>query len=159
MLRLIVTAVLIAFTGINTWFFTHKATLPDLQKISIQTQQTELNVYVELATTPQEKSLGLMHRTLLKEGRGMLFIYEKPQRVSFWMKNMLISIDMIFIGEDFIIKHISYGATPCLAGTQCAYYRPPVPVQYILEVPSGYAQKHQIKVGDTLTLNPENLND
>lgn len=155
MVKLIVTAVLIAFTGINTWFFTHKAELLDLQKIVIQTEQAELNVYVELAQTPQEKSLGLMHRDSLKEGRGMLFIYENPQIVSFWMKNMLISIDMIFIGEDFTIKHISHGATPCLPETQCAYYRPPVPVKYILEVPNGYAERHQIIVGDKLTLNLE----
>jgi len=151
MLRLIATTVVIIFTGINTWFFTHKEEFLDLKPITVETAEADLKIYVELAITPSEKSMGLMNREGLKEGRGMLFVYSKPQLVSFWMKNMLMSIDMIFIGDDLNIKHISHNATPCTR-TPCTFYRPPGPVQYILEVPNGYSEKHQIKVGDHLLM-------
>jgi uncharacterized membrane protein (UPF0127 family) len=67
---------------------------------------------VELADTPEERAQGLMHRESLPQGAGMLFIYDAPQRVSFWMRNTLIPLDMIFIGPDGVVRRVHDNAQP-----------------------------------------------
>lgn len=67
---------------------------------------------VEIADTPETRARGLMFRTALPERGGMLFIYERPQPVSFWMRNTLIPLDLIFIDETGTVRHVHSKARP-----------------------------------------------
>ena len=67
---------------------------------------------VELADTPETRAQGLMNRPRMARGAGMLFIYEYPQRVAFWMKNTLIPLDMIFVGPDGVVRGVHANAVP-----------------------------------------------
>jgi uncharacterized membrane protein (UPF0127 family) len=67
---------------------------------------------VELANTPQTRSQGLMFRESMPRSSGMLFIYDSPQRATFWMRNTLISLDMIFTDETGLVRHVHHEAIP-----------------------------------------------
>jgi uncharacterized membrane protein (UPF0127 family) len=101
---------------------------------------------VELADDPQERALGLMHRTELGSTAGMLFIYPRPQALSFWMRNTLIELDMIFIDPQGVIRNIHHRAQP-LDET-------PVPggqgLTHVLEIRGGMAERLGLAPGDIL---------
>lgn len=67
---------------------------------------------VETADTPQERSRGLMHRETLPRNVGMLFVYDAPQPVAFWMKNTLIPLDMIFADATGTVRNVHHMARP-----------------------------------------------
>lgn len=67
---------------------------------------------VEIADDVDERAQGLMFRKDLPASAGMLFIYERPQSVSFWMKNTLIPLDMVFIGPDGRVNGVHANAVP-----------------------------------------------
>ena len=67
---------------------------------------------VEIADEPQERAIGLMNRESLPQSAGMLFIYEKPQALSFWMRNTLIELDMLFIDPRGVVQYIHNRAQP-----------------------------------------------
>ena len=67
---------------------------------------------VEVARTPEEQAKGLMFRTSLPENGGMLFPFEKPRFGSFWMKNTLIPLDMVFIRADGSVDRIAENTIP-----------------------------------------------
>lgn len=109
-------------------------------------------LHVEIADEKVEQKLGLMGRDRLVDDHGMLFVYPSVNVPVFWMKNMLIPLDMIFIGPDKKINHIIQNIPPCTEENDenCPTYHSPESTQYILEVKAGYAQAHQIKVGDNV---------
>jgi len=98
---------------------------------------------VEVADSPAERSQGLMHRESLPRQAGMLFVYEEPQPVSFWMKNTLIPLDMLFIGADGVVRRVHENATP-LDET-------PIPggreIFAVLEINGGLADVYGIEAG------------
>ena len=67
---------------------------------------------VEMARTPQEQARGLMFRTEMGPNEGMLFPYDPPRVLSFWMKNTVLSLDLIFIGPDHRIINVAANAVP-----------------------------------------------
>ncbi len=67
---------------------------------------------VEVARTPEQQARGLMHRQTLAADRGMLFPYDPPRPASFWMKNTLIPLDIIFIRQDGSIANIAENTVP-----------------------------------------------
>ena len=83
---------------------------PDRVILGGADRQVELSV--EIADDPAERAQGLMFRRDMPAGRGMLFIYEFPQPVSFWMRNTLIPLDMIFMDAQGSIRHIRHAAVP-----------------------------------------------
>ncbi len=99
---------------------------------------------IELATTPEQRARGLMFREELAADAGMLFIFEAARPVSFWMKNTLVSLDMLFIAPDGRIVAIAPRTTPLS--------EEPVPsgvaVLGVLEVVAGTAQRLGLAVGD-----------
>jgi len=100
---------------------------------------------IELASNDLERSKGLMFRETL-DG-GMLFIYENEGRRDFWMKNTLISLDMIWISKDKKIIYIEENVQPCKT-SDCESYGPSEKAMYILELNGGEVNKKNIKVGD-----------
>lgn len=101
---------------------------------------------IELADTPQERSRGLMHRESLPRGAGMLFVYERPQRAEFWMKNTLIPLDMIFADRTGRVTRVHHMAQP---GDLT-----PIPggdaVFAVLEINGGLARRFGIAPGTVL---------
>ena len=101
---------------------------------------------VEVARTPEEQANGLMHRQSLAPDRGMLFPYQTPQPASFWMKNTLIPLDLIFADASGRIVQIAERAVPL----STALISSAGPVRAVLEVNGGTADRLGISVGDRL---------
>jgi uncharacterized protein len=103
-------------------------------------------VRIEIADTAQARELGLMYRQHLADDAGMLFVFGQPQHLTFWMKNTVIPLDMIFAGADGTVVGIIANAEP-FSERQLSV---PGVSQYVLEVNGGFAQRHGIKPGDKL---------
>ncbi|MFK7835117.1 MAG: DUF192 domain-containing protein [Sulfitobacter sp.] len=67
---------------------------------------------VELADEPEEQAQGLMHRPEMAQDAGMYFVNDRPRRTSFWMRNTLIPLDMLFINGAGVVTHIHHNAIP-----------------------------------------------
>ena len=103
-------------------------------------------VFLEVADSPEKKAQGLMNRPSLGPHRGMVFIFRPATQVTFWMKDTLISLDMIFINKGKIVKIVK-GAIP---NQTDILYPSDFPVTEVIEVNSGFTDTHMIKVGDRL---------
>jgi uncharacterized protein len=115
-----------------------------IQPLEIVTK-TGVHVFsVEMATTEEEKTTGLMYRKELAEGKGMLFDFSPDQEVSMWMKNTYIPLDMIFIRADGRILRIAENTEPL--STKIIPSRGLA--KAVLEVIGGTAQKYGIQPGD-----------
>ena len=104
---------------------------------------------VEVARTPIERTRGLMFRTNLSEDRGMLFIFDRPDKNLFWMKTTLIPLDILWMDSKKRIIHIESQVPPCKLDP-CPVYGPTADSLYVLEANAGFAQKRGIKIGMTL---------
>ncbi len=110
-----------------------------------------VTVYAEAADTFAEREMGLMNRTYLNEDAGMLFIFPTPQQQSFWMKNMRIPLDIVFITADNHVLEIYASVPPC-TGDPCTLYTSSAPIQYALEVNSGFCARNGIVSGDPVVI-------
>ena len=99
---------------------------------------------VELALNDVERSRGLMFRDKLGPYEGMLFDFHQEAPVSFWMKNTLIPLDMVFIAADGTVKHVHANAVPLSTDAVPSRY----PVRAVLEINGGSAALLGIKPGD-----------
>jgi len=123
-----------------------------LHRIEIMTASADHTYYVEYADTEEERSRGLMWRDTLQDDEGMLFLYNQETTPSFWMKNTLIPLDMLFIGSDLIVKHIVANTEPCKAtAKKCDFYKADEPIQYVLEINGGQTENRGIKEGDSVS--------
>jgi uncharacterized membrane protein (UPF0127 family) len=100
-------------------------------------------VKVEIARTEAERARGLMHRRTLEPETGMLFLFDETADHPFWMKNTLIPLDMIFIGEDGRIVGVVARAVPGDLSPRSGG-----PSRYVLEVNGGWAETHGVAPGD-----------
>ncbi|MBB2169064.1 DUF192 domain-containing protein [Gluconacetobacter aggeris] len=99
---------------------------------------------VELATTPDQQRIGEMFRTAVPADRGMLFVWPYPQQSDMWMENTLVSLDIVFIGEDGRISAIAENAVP----QSLARISSHGPVRATLELQGGLTERLGIVVGD-----------
>ena len=104
-------------------------------------------VEVEIADNFEERSVGLMYREDLEDDRGMFFIFEESAYKAFWMKNTLITLDLIFISENFKVVDVKENFEPCDKNV-CESYKPKEKAKYVLEVNAGFVKGHNIRVGD-----------
>ena len=110
-----------------------------------EVRQPPLTIQIEIADEPAERERGLMNRTAMDADAGMLFIFEVPQVLNFWMKNTLIPLDILYFDADQKLVAIRT-MEPCTADP-CAVYSSDVPVKYALEVNKGYAEEHGVGIG------------
>ena len=120
-------------------------------QILIENGERTIKMNVEIADDNGKRMQGLMYRKELGENSGMLFVFDNEDYYSFWMKNTLIPLDIIFISKDMEIVDIK-NAQPCNEDP-CALYKPSKPAKYVLEVNNGFAAKNGIKSGNKVTLN------
>ncbi|MBI1866362.1 MAG: DUF192 domain-containing protein [Candidatus Staskawiczbacteria bacterium] len=106
---------------------------------------------VKLAQNSAERTKGLMFQKTLEQNKGMLFLFDKEARYSFWMKNTLIPLDIIWIDKDNKVVFISENNQPCKLYI-CASINPTADAKYVLEVNSGIIQKIGLKLSDELSL-------
>lgn len=107
---------------------------------------------VEIADRPELWSRGLMFRRRLAPDAGMFFIFFRSDVQTFWMKNTLLPLDMIFAGSRGRINTIWENVPPCLPPHRCPTYESSSPSLYVLEVNGGTARKKGIRIGDLLDL-------
>jgi len=120
---------------------------PELRKerIIIATARGKNHSFlVEMAIDPVEQSIGLMFRPRVPADGGMLFDWGRPRVSQMWMRNTIISLDMIFIGEDGRIRTIVERTIP----QSLAVIDSKVPVRATLELAAGTCQRLDITVGD-----------
>lgn len=127
------------------------ASAPDdmtFQKGQIQLQSPDgklITLQVELANTYAQQERGLMNRTELPEGTGMLFSFDAEQPLNFWMKNTLIPLDIVYLDADGAFVS-STTMVPCVEDP-CATYPSAGPAMRALELPVGYIKKMEIGEG------------
>ncbi len=110
----------------------------------------EANFRVELANNNVTRARGLSGRDSLGENEGMLFIFDRPDKQSFWMKGMKFSLDIIWISNGQVAE-ISENLPPAIF-PDLKIYSPAQPVNMVLEINSGAARRRGIKVGDRVEL-------
>jgi uncharacterized protein len=101
---------------------------------------------IELAQDESQRQLGLMYRDTLGESQGMLFLFDNEEVRAFWMKNTVLSLDMIFVNARNEIVTIQKYTTPYSEET----YMSTKPAKYVIEVNAGYADKRKLSVGDRI---------
>ena len=116
---------------------------------AIVTTSTGEEIPVEVADTLKKRSLGLGKRTSLKKGWGMLFVFEKRKPHRFWMKDMQFPLDIIWLDNHRIV-HINHNTKPPSSDDEPEVMTSPVPVNFVLEIAAGRAEKLRLKTGQQM---------
>lgn len=106
---------------------------------------------VEIADTPQSRDQGLMGRSSIADGSGMLFVYEKPQTLCFWMKNTKIPLSIGFFDEHKVLRQIENMDPPPTPTSPLRLYKSITPMQYAIEVPQNWFNQNNISIGEKFT--------
>jgi uncharacterized membrane protein (UPF0127 family) len=106
-------------------------------------------IKVEIANSSQKQKEGLCCRDYLQKDSGMLFVYERPVILKFWMKDTRIPLDMYWINEKKEIIYIEQNVRP---ESYPKSFGPAIPALYVLETNAGYAKEHGIHVGQIVQL-------
>jgi len=107
---------------------------------------TKIKIDLEIADNEYERQLGLMNRKSMEENQGMLFIFQYERMQSFWMRNTLIPLDMMFVNKDNKIITIHKNTKTLSAQS----YPSTGPAKYVVEVIGGFTDKYKIEVGDKI---------
>ena len=120
-----------------------RTTVLDIEKAGGDT----VSLVAELAISNEERARGLMHRPSLPDGEGMLFVFDRDQQLSFWMKNTIIPLSIAFIASDGRITEIRdmrpLDLTPVVSARS---------VRYALEVPQGWFERVGVGPGDVVRI-------
>jgi len=122
--------------------------------ITAQAKIGQQVIRLEVAETPRQQALGLMYRRFLAPDRGMLFTFDPPQPVSFWMKNTKMPLDMIFLRQGKVMAIVA-NVPPCTS-TPCPVYGPeqPVAIDQVIELRGGRSAELGLAVGDRVSVTP-----
>ena len=145
-LLLALAIVSIALSLYALWLL-HGGTTASVLK-DIKTSQAGTFQY-EIADTPAKQELGLGNRAVIADNYGMLFVFNRPDRYGFWMKDMLTPIDIIWLSDTGRILMIDDTVQP---DTYPHVLYAPVPVRYVLETKAGFAKEKGWEVGTTVVL-------
>ncbi len=116
----------------------------ELRSGRIRLEAGAANLWVEVADRPDTRQTGLMFRRSLPEDEGMLFVFEEPQMLEFWMKNTYVPLDIAFIASDGRILNIE-AMKPLDDGPR---YRSKGSARYAVEANRGWFDRHGVKPGD-----------
>ncbi|OGH20692.1 MAG: hypothetical protein A3D74_05315 [Candidatus Levybacteria bacterium RIFCSPHIGHO2_02_FULL_37_13] len=107
---------------------------------------------LDLAKTQQEKAIGLSKKDMLEKNAGMLFMFEKPSNLSFWMKDMKFPIDIIFIKNNRIVTIHKNVMPPGNSNDMLPTYSSKQPADTVLEINAGLSEKYNFKENDLVRL-------
>lgn len=103
-------------------------------------------ITAEVARTPDQRAIGLMHRPTMPANDGMLFVFDEPGQQCFWMKNTLLPLSIAFLADDGSIVNIDE-MQPQTLDSHCSKK----PVRFVLEMNKGWFDKRAIKAGARIT--------
>ncbi|MWG34898.1 DUF192 domain-containing protein [Halomarina oriensis] len=109
--------------------------------------ETLATVTLEVADNDSERAHGLMHRESLAADHGMVFVYPDADRRTFWMKNTLVPLDMIFVGPDGTVLNVRHASVPPEGSSDYGSYSSDGDAQYVVEVNRGFANETGIEPG------------
>ena len=112
-------------------------------------QNHRVSIDIELAQDESQRQLGLMYREKMAEHQGMLFLFDDEDVRAFWMKNTILSLDILFINSQNEIVTIHKYTTPYSEDTYMSTKR----ARYVLEVNGGFTEKYHVRVGDKISWN------
>ncbi len=118
-----------------------------VEKLSVSTPSGVRSFNVEVADTPRSREIGMMWRTEVPRGTGMLFDFKTPEQATFWMENTLVSLDLIFIRADGRIANIAANAQPLSR----ALIPSDGPVLAVLEIGAGESRRLGLAAGQRVT--------
>lgn len=105
------------------------------------------HIIIEIADNDEERSQGLMYRSAMADSLGMLFIFDREQEQSFWMKNTIMTLDIMYANAEGEILTMYKYTTP--------YSEAPIPsyqkAQYVVEVAGGFTDRYNIQIGDKIS--------
>lgn len=145
LLPILVIVFLILFSSLVFFVFNNKGGSAQ-RTVEINGQE----ITVDIADSPGERQQGLSGRPALPENHGMLFIFPNKQVRSFWMPNMNFPLDMIWINDNQVVN-ITKNAPPG-GDNPSERFSSELPVNYVLEVNAGFADRHNIKAGDKVNI-------
>ena len=120
-----------------------KSKLPVKELMIKRSDGIYVTVQAEMAVEEEERNYGFMNRKKIPDGTGMLFVFEKDQILSFWMKNTPSPLSIAYLDSEGVIKNIydmkPYSLAPIVSTVSC---------RYALEVPQGWYSRAGIRVGD-----------
>jgi uncharacterized protein len=122
--------------------------------LNVSLPNAEINNHVfslYLATTPKDQEIGLAKFNKIDTNQGMLFIFQKADLYSFWMKNMHFPIDIIFINKNKVVD--IFKNVPVVKNGVLPVYTTHVKADKVLEINSGLSDQYKIKVGSNIKIN------
>jgi len=137
---------LITFITLFMILFSQNLPLKKLVQIFLP---NETSITAELAITDEERQLGLMFREKINYDQGMLFVFEEEGIHSFWMKNMKIPLDLLWLDKNKRIIHIEECVPPCKRDP-CPSYTPRYSAMYVLELKAGSVNENGLELYDKL---------
>lgn len=123
----------------------------NFNEIYVNNGEKIIKINAEVADNNEERTNGLMFRQKLDENDGMLFVFDNENYQTFWMKNTLIPLDIIFINKNLEVVDIK-NAVPCKE-EPCTLYKSSKPAIYVLEVNGNFTAKNKIKLGSRILTN------
>jgi uncharacterized membrane protein (UPF0127 family) len=135
------------------FFLIQHLTKPPIAQVSQKIKFVQIGgqkVKVDLALTEVEQTQGLSGRSSLAPNTGMLFVFDQSSRQLFWMPDMNFSIDMIWITPNMKVDYIEKDATPASYPATFGPGANDGVAKYVLEVPAGFSEKNNLKVGDSV---------
>lgn len=146
-------ALLVMVANVRTW--TSAKIVLSQQKVIVKVGQAE--VVAEVASTPEQRERGLGGRTSLEQNQGMLFPFSEGNAPAFWMRGMLLPIDIIWIYQGQVIG-VAERVPPPASGTSLSDlppYAPPGPADAVLEVNASWAAAHGVVAGSVVLIYPQ----
>jgi uncharacterized membrane protein (UPF0127 family) len=108
---------------------------------------------IEIAADEASRERGLMFRETMPADHGMLFVFDRPDVRTFWMKNTHIPLDILYFDQNYKLVSVQRRVPPCLdSGNNCPVYPSAGPAQYVLELNAGMADKLDVNPGDVLSV-------
>ena len=146
MLRLAILSVLLAVLP---------AAASDVPEWAVAVFPSGAEFSLEIAATDRERRLGYMFRERVAANEGMLFLFGETERHGIWMKNCRVSLDIIWLDEDFRVVEIAAGAQPCPVDGPCPSMQPMHASRFVLEVAGGRAADEKLAHGDLVVIHSE----
>ena len=151
MKRILLILMLVTLVVLGVFLVSHPMREKPLLSDSVSdTTSTRMGLMeIEIAADRDSRERGLSGRTNVPDNYGLLFVFDSPDRVGIWMKDMQVPIDIMWLSDNYEIVHIERSVSPL---TYPNVFYPPVPVPYVLETRAGYARDQGWEVGTILPL-------